>query len=200
MIAGSKSRHLDRELSVPAPTSNPTTTTPILPQLCQSTGCSSYPSGPRRPLAVRGPGLRLHLAPRLYPCPRSARPGGPGRRLGGGSTTIPRPVRSGGAGCSSHSSRSSPTRTSTASRSTERRSSCPSRIFRWAGRRSSSSTRRSACPSSSVCSPRWSSRASAGSGTGSITRASRSASPGSSSRWSSRRTSTAWPAIPCRQG
>ena len=30
-------------LSVPAPTSNPTTTTPIPPQLCQSTGCSSYP-------------------------------------------------------------------------------------------------------------------------------------------------------------
>ena len=43
------------------------------------------PPGPRRPLAVRGPGLRLHLAPRLYPCPRGARPGGPGRRLGGGS-------------------------------------------------------------------------------------------------------------------
>ena len=37
-------------------------------------------------------------------------------------------------------------------------------------------------------------------GTGSITRASRSASPGSPSRWSSRRTSTAWPAIPCRKG
>ena len=29
-------------MSVPAPTSNPTTTTPVLPQLCQSTGCSSY--------------------------------------------------------------------------------------------------------------------------------------------------------------
>ena len=28
-----------------APTSNPTTTTPILPQLCQSTGCSTYPLG-----------------------------------------------------------------------------------------------------------------------------------------------------------
>ena len=43
MIAGSKSQHFDRELPVPAPTSNPTTTTPILLQLCQSTGCSSYP-------------------------------------------------------------------------------------------------------------------------------------------------------------
>ena len=43
MIAGSKSRHLDRDMSVPAPTSNPTTTTPVLPHLCQSTGCSSYP-------------------------------------------------------------------------------------------------------------------------------------------------------------
>ena len=40
---GSKSRHFDRVLSVRAPTSNPTTTTPILPQLCQSTGCSTYP-------------------------------------------------------------------------------------------------------------------------------------------------------------
>ena len=44
MTAGSKSRHFDRVLSVPVPTSNHTTTTPILPQLCQSTGCSSYPS------------------------------------------------------------------------------------------------------------------------------------------------------------
>ena len=64
MIAGSKSQHFDRELSVPAPTSNPTTTTPILPQLCQSTGCSSYPSpasphsGARR--EHRGGRLSLH--------------------------------------------------------------------------------------------------------------------------------------------
>ena len=43
MTAGSKSRHLDHDMSVPAPTSNPTTTTPIPSQLCQSTGCSSYP-------------------------------------------------------------------------------------------------------------------------------------------------------------
>ena len=39
-----------------------------------------------------------------------------------------------------------------------------------------------------------------GLGHGLNTRASRSASPGSPSRWSSRRTSTAWRAIPCRPG
>ena len=43
MMAGSKSRHLARDMSVPTPTSNPTTTPPILPQPCLSTGCSSYP-------------------------------------------------------------------------------------------------------------------------------------------------------------
>ena len=40
MMAGFKSRHFDRDRSARAPTSNPTTTTPILPQRCQSTGCS----------------------------------------------------------------------------------------------------------------------------------------------------------------
>ena len=46
MSVGSKSRHLDRDssaLSALAPTSNPTTTAPILPQPWQSTLCSSYP-------------------------------------------------------------------------------------------------------------------------------------------------------------
>ena len=47
MIDRSKSRHLDRDsaaLSPLAPTSNPTTTGPILPQPSQSTLYSSYPS------------------------------------------------------------------------------------------------------------------------------------------------------------
>ena len=35
--------HLDRDMSVPAPTSDPTTTTPILPQPWQSTRYSTYP-------------------------------------------------------------------------------------------------------------------------------------------------------------
>ena len=48
MFAGSKSRHLDRDMTVPAPTSNPTTTTPILPQPWQSTRYSTYPSSLRR--------------------------------------------------------------------------------------------------------------------------------------------------------
>ena len=67
--SGSISRHFDRVLSVPAPTSNPTTTTPILPQLCQSTGCSSYPSGASRvsrraKLATGQRAFRLHQKPR----------------------------------------------------------------------------------------------------------------------------------------
>ena len=47
MIDGSKSRHLDRDLSALsalAPISDPTTTAPILPQPSQSTLYSSYPS------------------------------------------------------------------------------------------------------------------------------------------------------------
>ena len=43
-------------MSVPAPTSNPTTTTPVLPQLCQSTGCSSYPSADADARTATGPG------------------------------------------------------------------------------------------------------------------------------------------------
>ena len=70
-IAGSKSRHLDRDMSVPAPTSNPTTTTPILPQLCQSTGCSSYPyvrvdhqsSDSGRPTTLRHSATALGVVP-----------------------------------------------------------------------------------------------------------------------------------------
>ena len=66
-IAGSKSRHLDRDMSVPAPTSNPTTTTPILPQLCQSTGCSSYPYLPIRAgrVTFRGRDVSAMPAPPL---------------------------------------------------------------------------------------------------------------------------------------
>ena len=58
MIAGFKSRHFDRDRSARAPTSNPTTTTPILPQPCQSTGCSSYPSTRRRRVASTPGALR----------------------------------------------------------------------------------------------------------------------------------------------
>ena len=71
----------------------------------------------------------------------------PGQRF----DCIPQPVRSSGVGSSAPCSRSPPTRSSTASPSTGRRASCPSRTFRWAGRRSSSSTRRSACQSCSAC-------------------------------------------------
>ena len=49
MSVGSKSRHLDRDSSALAPTSDPTTTTPILPQPSQSTRYSAYPSLPHRP-------------------------------------------------------------------------------------------------------------------------------------------------------
>ena len=66
-------------MSVPAPTSNPTTTTPVLPQLCQSTGCSSYPSPRRargrRAVRVRGENIRRADAgarmTRLLPACRS---------------------------------------------------------------------------------------------------------------------------------
>ena len=44
MSVGSKSRHLDRDSSALAPTSDPTTTTPILPHPSQSTRYSAYPS------------------------------------------------------------------------------------------------------------------------------------------------------------
>ena len=43
MFAGPKSRHPDRDSAAFAPTSNPTTTGPILPQPSQSTPYSSYP-------------------------------------------------------------------------------------------------------------------------------------------------------------
>ena len=92
MTAGSKSRHFDRVLSVPAPTSNPTTTTPILPQLCQSTGCSTYPSrvgraasfdperrgGARRRAEHGGRCLRAATRPKASSAPASeTAPGSP---------------------------------------------------------------------------------------------------------------------------
>ena len=43
MSVGSKSRHLDRDWSALAPTPDPTTTTPVLPQPSQSTRYAAYP-------------------------------------------------------------------------------------------------------------------------------------------------------------
>ena len=62
MIAGSKSHHLDRDLSALAPASNPTTTTPIPPQPCQSTGCSTYPWLARDYDATLNPEDRIYTA------------------------------------------------------------------------------------------------------------------------------------------
>ena len=123
-------------------------------------------AGPRRPLAVRRPGGRIHLAPRIQPRIRGPRSRDPRRRVGGGPDPSRDPDVPARLCCCSHSSPSSPTRSSTAPRSTERRYSCRSRTFRWAGRRSSSSIRCSAPRSCSGCWPRSSFRANAGSGTG----------------------------------
>ena len=50
MVAGSKSRHLDRDMSAPGPTSNPTATTPLLPRSTTQTLTRAFTSCCARPV------------------------------------------------------------------------------------------------------------------------------------------------------